>query len=89
MHIYSAAEAGAKLMGESLSADPGVVFNFCINPETPTRKHGRVEERSGLAAPRVIHDPNYLFTSAPHERLLVFVWLVASYKDVVGEILPV
>lgn len=43
MHIYLAAEARAKLMGESLSADPGVVFNFYINPETPTRKHGRVE----------------------------------------------
>lgn len=52
MHIYLSAEAGAKLMGESLSADPGVVFNFYINPETPTRKHGRVEEGGGSASQR-------------------------------------
>lgn len=51
MHIYLAAQACTMLTG-FLRADPGVVFNFYINPETPTRKHGCVEEgREGVGGP--------------------------------------
>lgn len=41
---------------------------------------------AGISAPHVIRDPNYPFMFAPHKRLLVFVCLAASSKDVVGEI---
>lgn len=78
MHIYSAAGAD----GGVWALTPGAVFNFYINPETTTCKH----RREGFSAPYVIQDPYYWFTFVPHERLVVFVRLLASWKDVVGEI---
>lgn len=67
-----------------------MVFNFYINPETPTRKHGRVEPERASQRPACDSRPqlpiHVCAPVAPGEGLLVFVWLLVSSKDVVGGI---
>lgn len=40
----------------------------------------------GISAPHVIHNPNYPFMFAPHERLLMFVRSALSSTGIVGDI---
>ena len=63
-----------------MSADPGVVFHFYINPETPTRKHGRVEGGRMWFLMPITYSRRRLVRG-----LLMFVWSAAASKDVVGE----